>query len=373
MHLYSSFFSVMGEEKEVKKEEEIKEEKGKGKKEIFALLPHFLSFPSLTNTDVASMRALVLHFPSGQLSLLKPLLLEENNFAICLPGPALVALVSPLPALLIRAVLVPFSAQAPLLAPLALAILPQSPANLLNLPNQLQGWKKVGYEQHCCIRRGESLVVKHQGQDEQGGLGRDVELGGHDVDVGDVGHGGYSKQGGDGGHSLRISLLTPPQNSCWTTWPGSVNGDFIDASISQESTGLIVHAGPLPLYSGLKVERDASNYLAPPQPQPVHPETLADRPSYGKTTNLEPFFAALRNGGLLPEKSLQHLSSELGADGKCVLEALARWKEQEGETATLASFCNMLQKPEVSLLSVEREIRQNEENSRCGIPALAIH
>ena len=70
---------------------------------------------------------------------------------------------------------------------------------------------QVGYEQHCCIRRGESLVVKHQGQDEQGGLGRDVELGGHDVDVGDVGHGGYSKQGGDGGHSLRISLLTPPQ------------------------------------------------------------------------------------------------------------------------------------------------------------------
>ena len=50
MHLYSSFFSVMEEEKEVKKEDEIKEEKGKGKKEIFTLLPHFLSFPSLTNT-----------------------------------------------------------------------------------------------------------------------------------------------------------------------------------------------------------------------------------------------------------------------------------------------------------------------------------
>ena len=50
MHLYSSFFSVIEEEKEVKKEEEMKEDKGKGKKEIFALLPHFLSFPSLTNT-----------------------------------------------------------------------------------------------------------------------------------------------------------------------------------------------------------------------------------------------------------------------------------------------------------------------------------
>ena len=110
-----------------------------------------------------------------------------------------------------------------------------------------------------------------------------------------------------------------------------------------------------------KVEREASHYLPPAQPQPVHPvcsivillspayhdhhdvdcydhndhfdnhllrfdlsshsfsntcsstslpppsssspplsppwfqETLADRPSYGKTTNLEPFFAALRN------------------------------------------------------------------------------
>ena len=46
---------------------------------------------------------------------------------------------------------------------------------------------QVGYEQQCCIRRGESLVVKHQGQDGDGGDG---------------------KQGGD---YLRISLLTPPQ------------------------------------------------------------------------------------------------------------------------------------------------------------------
>ena len=70
------------------------------------------------------------------------------------------------------------------------------------------------------------------------------------------------------------------QNSCWVNWVGSVNGDFLDASITVESTGLvdiclhllhqhhqqhhqchhyapphhqIVHTGPLPLYSGLKV------------------------------------------------------------------------------------------------------------------------
>jgi len=359
MHLYSGIFSVMEEDKKVKTESK-KENDEKRNGEILALLPHFLSFTSLTEAEVDSVRALVLHFPSGQLSLLKPFQLEDNNFAICLPGPALVALVSPLSALLIRAVLLPFAAQAPLLAPLAIALLPDSPATLLNLPNQLQGWKKVGYEQQCCIRRGETLAVKHRGQNRHGG------------DGGEGGDGGDGKQGGDGGKSLRISLLTPPQNSCWVTWVDSANGDFLDASITGESTGLIVHTGPLPLYSGLKVEREAPHYLPPPQPQPVHPETLADRPSYGRTTNLEPFFAALRNGGLA-EKSLGHLSSQLGADGEGVLEALTGWKEREGAGATLASFLHMLQKPEVNLLAVEKEIRQNEENSRCGIPALAIH
>ena len=57
-------------------------------------------------------------------------------------------------------------------------------------------------------------MVKHQGQDGQGGLGGDRGdggLGGLGGLVGDGGHGGLSKQGGDGGNSLRVSLLTPPQ------------------------------------------------------------------------------------------------------------------------------------------------------------------
>ena len=51
MHLYSSIFSVMGEDKEVKKGalKEKKETSGRNG-EILALLPHFLSFTSLTNT-----------------------------------------------------------------------------------------------------------------------------------------------------------------------------------------------------------------------------------------------------------------------------------------------------------------------------------
>ena len=44
---------------------------------------------------------------------------------------------------LFQAILVPFCAKPPQLHPLALALLPDSPATLLNLPNQLQGWKKV--------------------------------------------------------------------------------------------------------------------------------------------------------------------------------------------------------------------------------------
>jgi len=332
----------MGEDKQKEEEKKSKEVKGERDGEILALLPHFLSLSSLTKAEVDSMRVLVLHFPSGQLSLLKPILLEDDNFAICLPGSALVALVSPLPALHVRAVLIPFCAQATPLAPLAIAILPDSPATLLNLPRQLHGWKKIGYEQQCCVRRGESLLVRQPG--------------------------GESKEGGD----LSITLLTPPQNASWATWVGHVNGDFLDTSITMESTGLIVHAGPLPLYSSLKVERDAPQYLPPPPPPPVHPETLADRPSYGKTTNLEPLFAAIRNGGL-SEKSLEQLSSQLGSDGKGVMEAVRRWKEREGDAATLANFLQMLQKPEVGLIGVEKEIRQNEENSRCGIPALAIH
>jgi len=361
MNLYSGIFSVMTEDKEreeVKKEERTsKEENGEQRNgEILALLPHFLSFSSCSKTEVENLRVLVLHFPSGQLSLLKPILIEDDNFAIYLPGSALVALVSPLPALHVRAVLIPFCAQAPPLAPLAIALLPDSPATLLNLPTQLHGWKKIGYEQQCCVRRGESLMVRQPGQDGQDGHSGE---GGQGVEVG---------QGGD----LSISLLTPPQNASWATWVGRVNGDFLDTSITMESTGLIVHAGPLPLYSSLKVERDAPQFLSPPPPPPVHPETLADRPSYGKTTNLEPLFAAIRNGGL-SEKSLEELSSQLGADGKGVMEAVGRWKEREGESASLAAFLQMLQKPEVSLLAVEREIRQNEENSRCGIPALAIH
>ena len=112
MHLYSGIFSVI-EKKEEKKEGEKegkKEEKKEGEQkrkekkerngEILALLPHFLSFPALTNTgffqklpyqlkfiqnqpnigiqtlkktisEVESVRVLVLNFPSGQLSLLK--------------------------------------------------------------------------------------------------------------------------------------------------------------------------------------------------------------------------------------------------------------------------------------------------------------
>merc|ERR1719385_280929 len=234
VHLYSGIFSVIEKKEEKKEGEQKRKEKKERNGEILALLPHFLSFPALENTEVESVRVLVLNFPSGELSLLKPLLLEDDNFAICLPGPALVALVSPLPALLIRAILVPFCAKPPQLDPLALALLPDSPATLLNLPNQLQGWKKVGYEQQCCVRRGESLVVKHQGQDGQGGL---------------AGLGGDPGLGGDGGNSLRVSLLTPPQKSCWVIWVGCVNGDFLDASITSEDTGSIVLAGPLPLYS----------------------------------------------------------------------------------------------------------------------------
>ena len=48
-------------------------------------------------------------------------------------------------------------------------------------------------------------MVKHQGQDGQGGLGGDRGDGGLG---GDRGLGGL---GGDGGNSLRVSLLTPPQ------------------------------------------------------------------------------------------------------------------------------------------------------------------
>merc|ERR1712192_38432 len=345
----------MGEDKQKEEEKKSKEVKGERDGEILALLPHFLSFSSLTKAEVDSMRVLVLHFPSGQLSLLKPILLEDDNFAICLPGSALVALVSPLPALHVRAVLIPFCAQASMLAaPLAIAILPDSPATLLNLPRQLHGWKKIGYEQQCCVRRGESLLVS-----QQGGVGGQGEQ---------CGAGGESKEGGD----LSISLLTPPQNASWVTWVGRVSGDFLDTSISMESSGSIVHAGPLPLYSSLKVERDAPQYLPPPPPPPVHPDTLADRPKYGRTTNLEPLFAAIRNGGL-SEKSLEQLSSQLGSDGKGVMVAVGKWKEREGDAATLASFLQMLQKPEVGMIGVEKEIRQNEENSRCGIPALAIH
>ena len=45
---------------------------------------------------------------------------------------------------MLQAVLIPFSAQSAMVtAPLAIAILPDSPATLLNLPRQLHGWKKV--------------------------------------------------------------------------------------------------------------------------------------------------------------------------------------------------------------------------------------
>ena len=60
MHLYSSIFSVMGQEdKEVKKgalkeKEEKREETKERNGEILALLPHFLSFTSLTNTGTGS-------------------------------------------------------------------------------------------------------------------------------------------------------------------------------------------------------------------------------------------------------------------------------------------------------------------------------
>ena len=56
MHLYSSIFSVMEQEdKEVKKgalkeKEEKRKETKERNGEILALLPHFLSFTSLTNT-----------------------------------------------------------------------------------------------------------------------------------------------------------------------------------------------------------------------------------------------------------------------------------------------------------------------------------
>ena len=51
-------------------------------------------------------------------------------------------------------------------------------------------------------------MVKHQGQDGQGGLGGDRGDGGLGGDGGDAGLGGDV---GDGGNSLRVSLLTPPQ------------------------------------------------------------------------------------------------------------------------------------------------------------------
>ena len=60
MHLYSSIFSVMGQEdKEVKKgalkeKEEKRKETKERNEEILALLPHFLSFTSLTNTGTGS-------------------------------------------------------------------------------------------------------------------------------------------------------------------------------------------------------------------------------------------------------------------------------------------------------------------------------
>ena len=54
VHLYSGIFSVIEKtegKKEGKKEEEKKtKEKKERKGEILALLPHFLSFPALTNT-----------------------------------------------------------------------------------------------------------------------------------------------------------------------------------------------------------------------------------------------------------------------------------------------------------------------------------
>merc|ERR1719234_1823644 len=83
MHLYSGIFSLMLEEdKENEEETKSKEVKGERNGEILALLPHFLSLSSLTKAEVDSMRVLVLHFPSGKLSLLKPILLEDDNFAI---------------------------------------------------------------------------------------------------------------------------------------------------------------------------------------------------------------------------------------------------------------------------------------------------
>ena len=61
MHLYSSIFSVMGQEdKEVKKvalkeKEEKREEMKERNGEILALLPHFLSFTSLTEAGSSTI------------------------------------------------------------------------------------------------------------------------------------------------------------------------------------------------------------------------------------------------------------------------------------------------------------------------------
>jgi len=353
-----------------------KEDNKEEEEEIHALLPHFLAFSSLAKAEVDGLRVLVLNLSTGHLSLLKPVIVEDDNFEIWLPGSALVALVANSPALHVKAMLVPFCARASLEGStpslLAIAILPDTPNYLQNLPDHLKGWKKVGYEQQCCVQRGALLVVRRQGQGGAGGLcgqedGQQVGRQARDGDRGGQGEHGHK------GKSLHLSLLTPPQTRSWVAWMGGVDGDFLDTSIVEEETGKDVYSGPLPLYSSLKIERDSPYYLPPPRPHPVNAETLADRPSYGKTTNLEPFFAAVRNGSL-SKSSLEQLCKQLGGPtGQGVKEAVTHWKEKEGNDATLAAFLSMLQDPAVSLHHLEKEIRYNEENSRCGITSLVIH
>ena len=103
---------------------------------------------------------------------------------------------------------------------------------------------------------------------------------------------------------------------------------------------------------------------------------MADRPTYGRVSNLEPLYSCLREGRL-GETTMQQLASSLGKEqdkgqelAPLVRQAVEDWKEREGAAATLAAFTLLLQRPQVGLEAVEREIRQNEENSRCLVPGL---
>lgn len=348
LHLYSQIYRVVATNTE---------DTGR----TFYIFRHYLDMPSLTNEEIKSLKiAACRDADQENIEFIDPLYVDSDFVVVEQDMFSWFLVVSEFPNLPIRVNLVPFMQKTKGTSPIFICPLPRGRHHISKVVQENPGWRKCGYEEPCVIQKGVaySFSTDVWGQKENIGSLK-IETWGHDSD--------------------------------WVIYKPEMfkAQDFIESTLCVDGSSDFVFSGPLSLYDRLRVDVEVPFYqkkLISWEIATIDQAILADLPSYGKISNLEPFFAYVR-AGRLNISQLKAILTHMGysdvpgpsssiEDSKIsalVQSYLQDWKEKNGSQATLIEFLSVLRMADVALTNIAMEIIQNIGNSKCGIAAYSIN